>query len=283
MKFLIRAIDRFCYNHPRFGIRNLMLYIVIGNILVYLFSMMDTTGIFMSYLSFSPAMILKGQIWRLFTFVFIPTASGLLWVAISLYFYYFIGSTLEQAWGTGKFTLFYLGGVLCTIVYGIVIWLCTDYAIIGLDAAYLNLSMFFAFAILFPDMQVLLFFIIPIKIKWLAILDAVFFAFGIIFGQFPFNLLPLVAIFNVFIFCWDMFLDFFRRNRRLGSKNTIHFKTAVKRAEHEEENKTYRHKCAVCGRTDTEYPELEFRYCSQCDGYHCFCADHINNHIHFKE
>ena len=97
MNWISRKIEMFCYKHPRFGISNLMLYVVIGNVIIWLFSMMDTTNLLVSALQFSPAMILKGQIWRLITFAFIPTSGGIL-ALIMFYFYYFIGSTLEQYW-----------------------------------------------------------------------------------------------------------------------------------------------------------------------------------------
>ena len=78
MNWISRKIEMFCYKHPRFGISNLMLYVVIGNVIIWLFSMMDTTNLLVSALQFSPAMILKGQIWRLITFAFIPTSGGIL-------------------------------------------------------------------------------------------------------------------------------------------------------------------------------------------------------------
>ena len=105
MKSLNNKIDRFCLTHPRFGIQRLMLYIVIGNVLVYLVGLMDTTHTFYSLLYFDPAMFCRGQVWRLLTFALVPMTSGILWLAVSLYFYYFIGSALESAWGAGKFTL----------------------------------------------------------------------------------------------------------------------------------------------------------------------------------
>ncbi len=282
MKAFRRAVDRFSFTHPNFGIKNLMLYVIIGNVLVYIISMMDTTGTFMYYLYFNSSLILKGQIWRLITFVFIPTNSGLLWFAISLYFYYFIGSTLEKYWGTAKFTIFYLCGVLCTMIYAFVVGLFTP-GYLAINAYYLNLSMFFAFAMLFPETRVLLFFFIPVKMKWLAIADAVLFVIGIVTGTFPVNLLPIIAIANFLLFFAGDFIDMFRTTRLGNSKQAVNFRKASQKAQRETADAPYRHKCAVCGRTDTEYPDLEFRYCSKCAGYHCFCIDHINHHIHFTE
>ena len=159
MRKLMNKIDRFCYTHPRFGIPNLMLIIVIGNAAVWLLAQMDTTGQIVSLLSGSAQGILHGQVWRLITYVFVPTESRPIWLLLMLYFYYWIGSCLEREWGNGKFTIYYVSGMLLTAIYGVVLS-----AILGRDVVvsttYLNLSMFFAFATLYPDVQVLLFFII---------------------------------------------------------------------------------------------------------------------------
>ena len=285
LKALNRAIDRFCYKHPRFGIPNLMLFIVIGNVIVYLFSLMDTTGLFENYLTFSAARVfLHGEVWRIFTFILVPNAPNILSLALFLYFSYFIGRTLEQQWGPGKFTIYYFSGIVLTLLYGILVWLITGISY-GLTATYVNLSMFFAFATLYPDLRVLLFFFIPIKIKWLALVDAGYFLASMLINWklFPINLLPLVALLNYAVFCGGYLLDYLCPAARRVSPRTVQFKNAARKAKTEADKKPYRYKCAVCGRTDTDHPELEFRYCSRCAGYHCFCQDHINNHIHFTE
>ena len=143
--------------------------------------------------------------------------------------------------------------------------------------------MFFSFATLFPDMQVLLFFIIPIKIKWLAYIDAIYFLLAVVTTKFPINLLPIVAMLNYVIFFGDSLISAVTRGKVRYSKKTVDFKREVKKINKEQESMPYTRKCAVCGRTDAEHPELEFRFCSRCAGYHCFCQDHINSHVHFTE
>ncbi len=271
----------FCYNHPNFGIPNLMLFIVLGNAIIWLFTMMDRTGLLVNYLAFDPALILHGQVWRLITFIFIPNSYGLI-ALIVFYFYYWIGGTLERHWGTPRFNIFVLTGVVLTIIYGFVVYLITGVSY-KVDAYYIYMSMFFSFATLFPDMQVLLFFLIPIKIKWLAYVDAVYFLLSVFTTSFPLNLLPVVAMLNYFIFFGDSLISVVKRGSGKYSKKTVDFKRAVKKIEKEQAGMPYTRKCAVCGRTDTEHPELEFRYCSRCAGYHCFCQDHINSHVHFTE
>ena len=272
-------LDRFAYNHPRLGIPRLMLYIVVGNLLVFFFDLFSN-GTFSAMLAFSRYAIFHGELWRLITFVFVPLYSGMqsvLFFALSLYFYYFIGSVLEREWGSTKFTLFYAMGVLLNALVGFVVG--------GASMHYVNLSLFFAFATLYPEMQFLVFFIIPVKVKWLAWLDAALFALDMVLmalgGDYLLMLLPVVAILNYFLFFYTPIMELLGRNRRRAqhqkSRAAVNFRAAQRKAR---ETKGYLHKCAVCGRTDADNPGLEFRYCSKCEGYYCYCMDHINDHVH---
>ncbi len=271
-----RKIEEFCRRHPNFGIPNLMRYLTIANVVFWLMSIVN--GVFLSYMVFSPALILQGQVWRLVSFLFVPPSTGVLALLV-FYCYYWIGTVLEQRWGSGQFTIFFFTGAILSVLYAFVIYFVTGRSI-GLDSTYLYLSMFFAFAVLYPDMQMLFMFIIPVKIKYLALLNAAFFLYSIVATRFPENLLPLVAVLNVLVFCGS---DLKRLLPRRQSKSTVNFKKESARIRREQQNKLYTHKCAVCGKTDVDYPNLEFRYCSRCVGYHCFCSEHINNHIHFTE
>ena len=144
---------------------------------------------------------------------------------------------------------------------------------------------------LYPDTRFLIFFLIPVKVKWLAWIDAAYFAFQVLLsllgGDILGALLPVIAILNFIVFFWTNITDEIAwrrgRARHQTSHQTIQFKAAAKQQKRREEERGYRHKCAVCGRTDTEWPDLEFRYCSRCQGYHCFCQDHIFDHVHFTE
>ena len=129
--------------------------------------------------------------------------------------------------------------------------------------------------------------IIPLKIKWLAIVDALFFLYSIVVNPFPIDLLPVVAVLNYLLFCGGWLVDAVKRLLGKGAakqrQNTVNFHNEVRRMQQEQRQRAYTRRCEVCGRTDTDYPDLEFRYCSRCQGYHCFCMDHINNHRHFTE
>jgi len=288
----VRAIqkwlDRFCLGHPRSGIPNLMLYIAVANVAIYFIDLFSGGGYSLSaLLDFDRSAIFSGQVWRLVTFVLLPQGgdflffrgTGIFFVVISAYFYFWIGSLLEREWGTTKFNIFYLSGVVLNILFGLV----TGHA----SMHYVNLSMFFAFAVLYPDMQILLMYILPVKAKWLAWIDAALFAWDVVSallaGSVAGALLPIVAIANFLIFFWEDLTEAlsYRKQRfqHRHSAQTVDFKKAAKSAY---EKKGYLHKCAVCGKTDADYPDLEFRYCSKCNGYYCYCPEHIHDHVHIQ-
>ena len=289
MKRLYDAVQRFCARHPHFGIPNLMLYIVAGNAIVYFLMMFTRTtdASALSFLALDTGAVLKGELWRLATYVFVPTNTRIFWLMISLYFYYWIGTTLERQWGTAKFTLYYISGVLLTAAGVLVASLISGVSYTVAGSYYMNLSMFFAFAFLFPNTQVLLFFFIPIRMKWLAYLDAALFAVDVVrsllIGNLGGALLPIIALLNFAVFIWPEVHYMANRAAYRHSAQTVQFKKAAQHQQRQAQQQGYHHKCAVCGRTDTDYPDLQFRYCSKCAGYHCFCQDHIFNHVHFTE
>ena len=182
MRSIDSWFDRFCRKHPRLAIPNLMMYIVIGTAIVYILDMFGPFPI-SDYLTFSPYYIVRGQVWRLITFIFIPLDNNPFWFILSLYMYWWIGSAVEREWGSTKFTVFYGTGVLLNILSGLILALFLG----GFSgpiptlhgAEYLNMSLFFSMATLFPDLTILLFFVIPLKAKWLAWIDAALFLFGI--------------------------------------------------------------------------------------------------------
>jgi len=286
MSALSRWLDRFCYNHPNFGIPGLMKYIAIGNVAVFLLDMFSTQMSFTSLIAFYPSLILQGQIWRLVTFVFVPLNNSLIWFVLSVMLYYFLGTALERQWGSARFSLFYAMGIVLNVLVGFVIYFAAGRPLMATaNMYYVNMSLFFAFATLYPDTQFMVYFIIPVKVKWLAWLDAALFAIEILgslfSGQPLMAAIPVVAILNYLVFFWD---DLSGMVRRTGERaayrarpQTINFKKAQKQVQ---QRRGYLHKCAVCGVTDRDNPNMEFRYCSKCNGYYCYCMDHINNHTH---
>lgn len=265
----MKWIDRFSYKYERYGIPNLMMYVIGLNALIFMLLFMPNGAQVVSGLMFDRTAVLSGQIWRLVTFLFIPPTTNPFLLVFALYFYYMIGRSVEAEWGRMKFTLYYVFSALLTLIA------CFIFDM-SIDATYINLSLFMAFATFFPDYQILLFFVLPIKIKYLAYFDALFFALGIFTTPFPYLLAPVVAMGAYFLFFYDFYKSFFR-NRKARNKNIIHFKKSVRQIK---QNQGYLHKCAQCGITDTDHPEEEFRYCSLCADYACYCSKHIFDHQH---
>ena len=284
MGAISRWLSRFSYKHPKFAIPNLMKYIIIGNVLVWVMDMIwYLNAPFSYYLSFIPSQIFSGQVWRLVTFVFVPENSSPIWFALSCFMYYFLGTQLERIWGSARFTLFYLLGVLLTAASGLLlalqggIWLTIPTA----TMYYVNMSLFLAFASLFPNAEFRIYFFIPIKGKWLAWVYVALIGLdvyrSISMGLYLLALVPLVALLNYLLFFWcDLFPDH-RRARPTARPQAVDLKAARR---HVQQKKGYLHKCSVCGITDTDHPDTEFRYCSKCSGYYCYCMEHINDHAH---
>ena len=188
-------LDKLDRKIGRFALRRLMTIIVVGTAIVWLLDYVVwlRSGISISYyIRFDKQAILRGEVWRVITFIFDMTGESPFTLLLSLYFYWFIGSALERQWGAFKFDLFYFCGVLGTIGGGFIAGSATVY--------YLNLSLFLAFALLYPNHMVLLFFFIPIKMKWLAIIDLAFLLFLLIFNNLAGRLAIGVALINITIF-----------------------------------------------------------------------------------
>lgn len=185
-------LDKMERKYGRFAIPNFMTTIVTGMAMVFVCNLLFPRANLISYLYFSPQLVLHGQIWRLITFIFIPPDSSLFFILFALYFYYLIGNSLEHEWGSFKFNLYYLVGILGNLVAGFITGAATN--------SFLNLSLFFAFAAVYPNMQVLLFFILPIKIKYLAWVDAALYLFAFIGGNLATKAAILASLINVFLF-----------------------------------------------------------------------------------
>lgn len=263
-----------------------MFYVVVISAGVYLLDMFSLGSSFSSLLTFVPSKIFQEfQIWRLVTFIFVVENSSSIFVLISLYFYYFVGTTLESEWGSPRFTVYYGIGVLANILTGVVLSFLygLNFPWYVVNMHYVNMSLFFAFACLYPNMEVRLFFILPVKVKWMGWFTAALFLWDVLNALFALYwigvVLPLVAIGNFLLFFSGDAMVLFGRVKHKNSKQTINFKKATKDIR---QQKGYLHKCTICGRTDTDHPELEFRYCSKCNGYHCYCMEHLNNHVHVE-
>ncbi len=283
MKNLRRNFERFCLRNRNKGIPNLMLYICIGNAVMYVISMVTRNYTLYNLLSFNRRLILQGQVWRLFTYPLTYLTSNILLMAISLLCYYSLGNAMERMWGTLKFNIFYLTGVVLMDIYAM-IFNCSA------NVYYLNMSLFLGYATLFPDASFLLFFIIPVNAWVLALFDLVIILLGVFSPPFTAaNLFPLIALGNYFLFFGKDVLNVIPLSWQSNARKLFHKKPKQPKViqfhvsqKPQEPKQNYNHRCTVCGRTDVSNPELEFRYCSKCKGYYCYCQDHINNHVHIQ-
>lgn len=270
----------------------------------YLLQMFDRSGLLISYLTLNPYAILHGQIWRLVTWVLIPPSSGgLFFTLLMLYFYCSIGTSLERTWGTYRYNVYLFQGMLFTIagsfllmgfcylfrpeipmmdmrgmLHTLTIDTPNEYfrAISGVFSTYfINMSIFLAYAATFPDAQVLLMFIIPIRVKWLGIIYAVMLLFQFfgtsVYGKFAIG----ASLLN--------FVVFFLTSRNMMHLNPkqIHRRQEFKREVRRNTGIT-KHKCAICGRTEVDSPQMQFRFCSKCDGNYEYCEEHLYTHTHIK-
>ncbi len=294
MNRLNSAVDRFARNHPGFGIPELMRAIVIGQVIVYFLAAFSEYSA-VAFLTFDLEHLLKGELWRLVTWIFMPSSMRPVSLLISLLCYYSIGTTLERTWGTAKFNLYYLCGMVFSLLAVILASLISGYWGWTLSGGYyLYRTMFLALAVMYPESTINLWvmvFPIRLKAKWLAWFYAILFAVDLVEAIGSLYVvgivLPIVSILNFLIFFWPEMTAFLgfqsRRMHHQTSRQTIQFKSAVREQKKKDAQRGYRHKCVVCGRTDADFPDLEFRYCSRCEGYHCFCQDHIFNHEHFTQ
>jgi membrane associated rhomboid family serine protease len=264
----VKLLDKLEKRLGRFAIRNLMTYIVGFNALVYILTYLDTTNMFLSKLVLIPSHVLRGEIWRLITYVFIPPQTSPLWIVFALYFYYLVGNALENEWGSFKFNAYYLIGMLCTTI--------AVFSTGGIATAiYLNTSLFLAFARIYPDFTLMLFFILPVKVKYLAWLEWFFLIYTIATMPLSLSAAAIAAIINYFVFFGK---DIITRTKT-GSQvryNRIRFNANLPKD-------FTMHKCTVCGKTEKDDPKAEFRYCVDCEGDYEYCMDHLYNHQHVKK
>ena len=275
----------------KYAIKNLSLTLIMCYAAGYLIEMV-LPGLF-HFLTLNPYAIMHGQVWRLVTWILIPPdSSNLFFVLLMLYFYYSLGTSLERTWGTYRYNVYIFSGMLFTII-GSFLMMGYCYLVRPADMVaygpsvffsavsplfstyYVNMSIFLAFAATFPEVQVLLMFIIPIKVKVLGIIYGVMLIANFIQGSAYSRFAMAASLFNFVVF-W------------ITSKNHIHMspKQVKRRQEFRREVKrntgVTKHKCAICGRTELDSPDLEFRFCSKCNGNYEYCQEHLFTHQHVK-
>lgn len=274
----MKFFNNFERKYQKYAIQNLMYYIVImyG---IGLVMQMVRPDVYWLYLCLDARAILHGQIWRIVTFLIYPPAlgsnvfSGVFFGVIALFLYYNLGQTLERIWGAFRFNVFFFMGVIGQVLASLLAYLLFGEEVY-LTTGFLNFSIFLAFAIYFPDMQFLLFFVLPIKAKWLAVAECALYLYSFVFGSLSTRLEIAISLANVIIFV------LLTRNYNKYSPKEIKRKRDFKKEVKIMPQGKTRHKCAVCGRTEQDGENLEFRYCSKCQGNYEYCQDHLYTHQH---
>ncbi|MGN0432711.1 MAG: hypothetical protein ACI4EQ_10195 [Lachnospiraceae bacterium] len=303
----MHPMSKFEKKFGKYAIPNLATVLLICYAAGYIIQLINSD--FMAYMTLNPYAVLHGQVWRLVTWIIVPPASGNIFVTlIMLYFYWSLGIALERMWGTYRFNVYIFSGILLTIIgsfaaMGLVYlfygeaWGLSDPVIASLvfragslffSTEYINLAIFLAMAATLPDMQVLLMFIVPVKMKWMGIVYAIiavweFFSPAQVIAG---GVLVLdCSIFNRAAILSSLlnFIIFFLMNKtRLRSPKQVKRQMVYKREVQRSTQANAHHKCAICGRTDESHPELEFRYCSKCMGNYEYCQDHLFTHTHIQ-
>ncbi|MDO4555883.1 MAG: hypothetical protein Q4B70_12150, partial [Lachnospiraceae bacterium] len=246
-------LDKLERKFGRYAIHNLSRYLIILYVLGAIVNIFSGGTIYNAYLSLNPYMILHGEIWRIFTFLIATPTSNLIFLIFVLLFYYNICAELEYHWGDFRFNMYILVGVLGTILAAFLLYFITGSGYISMDTYYLNLSLFLAYAASFPDATFYLYAVIPVKAKWLGILDGVLLLYSFISGGMSTRVAVIVAMLNFLLFFFAT-----RNYHKYSPKQVKRRKSYIK--EVKTGTSGTRHRCHVCGRTELDYPSLEFRY-----------------------
>ena len=271
-------LDKLEKKFGRFAIPNLTMYLIGAYIIgfgIYYF----LPGLF-KWLTLEPYFILKGQVWRVISWVLVPPSGSLISIIFIVLLYYSLGTALERAWGTFRYKVYIFSGILFTVIGAFALYFIAGTGMIGygglFSTYYINMSIFLAFAVSYPDMELLLYFIIPIKMKWMAIVYAVFILYDFIAGNFISRVTIAASLLNFVVF-------FLSTKKGYSPKQQMRKKKYQKQSRpHMTYSNGARHRCAVCGRTELDDPNLEFRFCSKCNGNYEYCQDHLFTHEHVK-
>ena len=314
MNQLLNKLER---KFGRYAIQDLIKYVMVFYCAGAVISFINPY-IYTRYLSLDFSAILHGQVWRLFTYLLEPLDAGgsmggmvisVLFLLIEVNLFMLFGRSLEQAWGTFRFNMYLLSGWFLNIIAALILYLSP----LHINAYYTGFqyiywSMFFAFALINPNMELLLYFVLPIKVKWLALLDALFLLYqiftnlrtGIVYyisaagisnadnaaSMRSYAGMYLALAIAIVVAMLNFLIYFFAtRNYQRIKPKEIHRRREYKRKSRPQNlyEGGARHRCAICGRTELDAPELDFRYCSKCEGNYEYCSEHLFTHQHVKK
>lgn len=268
-------MNQFERRFQKFSITNLTMYIIVGKVFCFLLGILDSP--IYDMLTFQPIAIMEGQVWRLLTYMFIPQSSPI-WFIFEIILLYWMGTSLEQEWGSFRYTLYIFGsvlGVAAAVVVGYFLgW--AGLMATGMIPSLFEYTMFLPFAWYNGNQELQIFFVLPIKIKYLAVIDAILIIriFVVTAAFKPVWLVLLLSMINMLVFFVVVLLKRGKQRTRLAG---FHHKVAKSERQ---KKKTFMHRCTVCGITEKDDPNMTFRYCSKCYGDHEYCEKHLADHTH---
>ncbi len=277
----------------KYAIPNLTSLMILTYVIGYLLAALNLTD----FITLNPYLIMHGQVWRIISWVLVPPRSLDITVIIMVFFYYSIGTALERTWGDFRYNVYIFSGVLLTIIGTFLVYFIGGslapgfqnffgYAIaMFVSTYYINLSILLAFAASYPDMEIMFWFIFPLKMKYLALLDVALILYDLYRYPWFVRVVVIIAMLNFVIF-WLSTRNYQRFNPQQARRKSS-FMNAARRGRRESsyqnsDGRISKHKCAVCGRTELDDPTLEFRFCSKCNGNYEYCQDHLFTHTHVK-
>jgi membrane associated rhomboid family serine protease len=255
-------LDRLERKLGRYAIPNVTLFLVFGQSLFFALSMASPEIV--NRMTLVPADIQKGEWWRLFSWVLTPPLTNPIFAFFALYLFYLFGSALEGHWGTFRYNVYLLIAILATLGAA---WLVPEGEATN---AFIGGSVFLAFAFLYPDFELLLFFILPVKVKYLALATWLIYGYIFMVGGWQDRALIVASVANFLLFFSKDLLRMARSGKRRMEARSARFADSDKPF----------HKCAVCGITDKSHPQMDFRYCPVCGGDYAYCTEHLYNHDH---
>jgi len=264
---LLNRLERYL---GRFAIPNLSLYLVVGQVLFLGLALL--TGFDLDRIGLLPIAVREGEVWRLVTYLFVPTVTqlsmvGAIFLAFKWYLLYLMGSALEHSWGEFRFNAYVFIGWALTALVAFV------FPDLYATNVYLLRSIYLVFAWVNPEFEISIYGIIPVKMKWLGLILWLMYGYQVAVGDWSIRLMILASIGNFLVFFGREIVQWAGSGRRRMAQKTRQMNSQSDEAEP-------RHRCHKCGKTDLTHPQMEFRYCSKCAGDECFCSEHIANHEH---
>jgi uncharacterized membrane protein YeaQ/YmgE (transglycosylase-associated protein family) len=279
----------------RYAIPNLTMYLVVSYVIGYVLSLIG--GNILYFIALEPTLILRGQVWRLVTWLIMPPGfSNIFIMFLMLFIYYQFGTILEKTWGVFRYNLYIFSGIILTIIGAflakfILNALGMTFLSMSYSTYYIATSIFLAVAAMYPEMEVRLYFIIPIKFKWAALIDVAFLVYACMSaaktGSVSIVVMIVASLLNLALML-HLFKNSSPYRASQNAKRKREFQAKMNAGRQQRTTYTSasgvvtKHKCAICGRTELDGDELEFRFCSKCNGNYEYCQDHLFTHTHIK-